>query len=602
MQRLILSIAAAPMLAAIATAQSPCFESNFGVLAPLATGSPGYGDDVTFDLAPMNISFPLGGISPTYTHASISDNGIMYLTTGGASNGAVGAGNGYQNLGYFTGQAGDDPRIAPFFGDLWSDPVNGGGVYINNTIPGKFVVTWSNMVEWWATTQPGQPAIFTFQAQLFDTGEVVFYYGPNCANLTYPTQLAVRCGVSEANGVLDPGSLDLSTPQTQLASFCVYEEFLTGTTFDLADSSVNFLNAGSGFVTVAGPCTPAINTSYGEGCYDISDSVFELMDATSMDLNGQIITGISNGGAPGTGYLLQVTTGAGNLVPGPTAVVLALGDDAETPAGTLGLSVGSNGWVSTAAGNSLAFAPSVATFLNQPNDQVSAWTDLQPNAAGSGQVYYEESGTEATVTYDGVYGWGTTDQNFIQIKYDTVTGNFSIEFGVTGLTNPESWLIGHSPAGPSTQAAPTDLSAVTTTVVSSINVDALALAASGAPISTGTTSSTVTYTTSNMIEAGPGVYVGINIISTIQSNPGVPLAFLGAPGCNAYVGSLAFTQAMVGASSTQSVTFPIPVNVPSGFEIYSQSVNLVVPNSLPNGQNAFGLTTSNGIRSFISSF
>ena len=138
MQRLILSIAAAPMLAAIATAQSPCFEQNFGVLAPLTGGTAGYGDDVTFDLAPMNISFPLGGISTTYSHASISDNGIMYLTTGGPSNGATGAGNGYQDLAYFLGAPGDDPRIAPFFGDLWSDAVNGGGVWINNSIPGKF--------------------------------------------------------------------------------------------------------------------------------------------------------------------------------------------------------------------------------------------------------------------------------------------------------------------------------------------------------------------------------------------------------------------------------------------------------------------------------
>ncbi|MFT4512900.1 MAG: hypothetical protein ACI89X_004408 [Planctomycetota bacterium] len=603
MQRLILSIAAVPVLAAIATAQSPCFEQNFGVLAPLSTGSAGYGDDVTFDLAPMNISFPLGGISPSYTHASISDNGIMYLTTGGPSNGATGAGNGYQNLGYLVGQPGDDPRIAPFFGDLWSDAVNGGGVWINDSLPGKFVVTWENMVEWWSTTQAGQPAIFTFQAQLFDTGEVVFYYGPNCANLPNPAQIAVRCGVSEGNGVVDPGSMDLTISQTQLASFCVYEEFLTGTPFDLADNAVNFLNAGAGFVTVSGPCTPANNTSYGEGCYNISDSIFELMDPVAMDLTGLVITGISNGGAPGTGYVVTVGPGVGNLTPGPTAVALVgLGDDAEMAAGTLGLSVGSNGWVATAAGNSLAFTPSVATFLNQPNDQVSGWTDLQPNAAGSGQVFYDETGSLATVTYDGVYGWGTTDLNFIQITYDTTSGNFSIEFGATGLTNPENFLVGYSPPGPSTQVAPVDLSATAAAIVSTVNVDSLSLTASGSPISTSTTSSTVTYTTSNMIEFGGGVFIGLNIISTIQSNPGVPLAFLGAPGCQAYVGSLAFTQAMAGTSSTQSVTFPIPVNVPSGFEIFSQSINLVQPNSLPNGQNTFGLTTSNGIRSFISSF
>jgi hypothetical protein len=56
---------------------------------------------------------------------------------------------------------------------------------------------------------------------------------------------------------------------------------------------------------------------------------------------------------------------------------------------------------------------------------------------------------------------------------------------------------------------------------------------------------------------------------------------------------------MVGASNSQSVTFSIPPGVPAGLTIYSQSAALVQPFSLPNGQNAFGLTTSNGIASVI---
>jgi hypothetical protein len=56
---------------------------------------------------------------------------------------------------------------------------------------------------------------------------------------------------------------------------------------------------------------------------------------------------------------------------------------------------------------------------------------------------------------------------------------------------------------------------------------------------------------------------------------------------------------MVGFTSTNSVTFPLPAGVPPGFQLYSQSVGLVTPFSLPNGQNAFGLTVSNGVRSYI---
>ena len=58
---------------------------------------------------------------------------------------------------------------------------------------------------------------------------------------------------------------------------------------------------------------------------------------------------------------------------------------------------------------------------------------------------------------------------------------------------------------------------------------------------------------------------------------------------------------MVGSTPSQSVLLPIPAGIPVGTTIYSQSAALVAPFSLPNGQNAFGLTTSNAIETFISS-
>jgi hypothetical protein len=139
-------------------------------------------------------------------------------------------------------------------------------------------------------------------------------------------------------------------------------------------------------------------------------------------------------------------------------------------------------------------------------------------------------------------------------------------------------------------------------VGSPANVEALALTASGAPISTPALGSTVTYTTDNLIELGGGVFVGLNIVSVGQVPGGLDLGFLGAAGCSAYVQALDLSQAMVGFTPTQSVTLTIPAGLPSGFEVYSQSINLVVPNSLPNGQNPFGMTTSNGVVTRISSF
>ncbi|MCU0862489.1 MAG: hypothetical protein MUC36_01735 [Planctomycetes bacterium] len=136
------------------------------------------------------------------------------------------------------------------------------------------------------------------------------------------------------------------------------------------------------------------------------------------------------------------------------------------------------------------------------------------------------------------------------------------------------------------------------------NSPALVLAASPAPVSTGVLGTVVTYTTSNIPEFAPGsgIYVGMNVLSLGQAALGVDLVVIGAGGCKAYISSLDFTQTMVGATSTQTVSFTVPTSITAGFELYSQSVALMLPFSLPNGQNAFGLTVSNGVRQRIDSF
>jgi hypothetical protein len=47
------------------------------------------------------------------------------------------------------------------------------------------------------------------------------------------------------------------------------------------------------------------------------------------------------------------------------------------------------------------------------------------------------------------------------------------------------------------------------------------------------------------------------------------------------------------------VTFTYPPSAPIGLQLYSQSAALFTPNTLPNGQNAAGLTTSNGLSSLL---
>ncbi|MFK7742856.1 MAG: hypothetical protein AB8H80_21270 [Planctomycetota bacterium] len=67
MQRFLLSLSVAAFCAHSATAQSPCFEQNFGVLAPLTGGTAGFGDDVMFDVQPLNFNYPTSP-GTTYSH------------------------------------------------------------------------------------------------------------------------------------------------------------------------------------------------------------------------------------------------------------------------------------------------------------------------------------------------------------------------------------------------------------------------------------------------------------------------------------------------------------------------------------------------------
>ena len=127
----------------------------------------------------------------------------------------------------------------------------------------------------------------------------------------------------------------------------------------------------------------------------------------------------------------------------------------------------------------------------------------------------------------------------------------------------------------------------------------LALASAATPIF----NTTITYTTSNIPETSPGsgLYLGMHILSLGQ-NPGLDLGFLGAPGCSAYVNSLDLTTALVGSTPSQANVFSLPPAGPVGFQLFAQSVALIAPNSLPNGQNTFGIVTSNGIAHTLNAY
>jgi hypothetical protein len=340
--------------------------------------------------------------------------------------------------------------------------------------------------------------------------------------------------------------------------------------------------------------------------------------AASAALSGTAITLIPTG----TGY---VTINNGAYVPPVAPVALTLTDDSATLTPTLttafphaggsatALSVCSNGHVAVATGNAVAYAPDVPTMLNT-NTQTAwySWHDYNPSAVGSGQVKFEEIGTVAYITWDGVYNYGGTtaaDATTMQFQFDSAVGSVTIAWlsvsanSHTGFVTGEPHLVGFSPGGgPSINSGSIDLATQLPVTTSNTQLTAISMSASPSPISTPAAGSVVNYTISNAPEFAPGsgVYVGLHIISTSQlPAPGVDLGIIGAPGCPLLVGGLDVILAQVGVSPTIVSPLTLPAGLAIGLQLFNQGAAMFLPFSLPNGQNAFGVVTSNGVASTI---
>jgi hypothetical protein len=61
-----------------------------------------------------------------------------------------------------------------------------------------------------------------------------------------------------------------------------------------------------------------------------------------------------------------------------------------------------------------------------------------------------------------------------------------------------------------------------------------------------------------------------------------------------------FSVSPVAPTHNVPLVFPQPLS--PGNVFFSQAVNFLIPNSLPNGLNNFGLTISNGVRSRFDTF
>ncbi len=567
---------------------------------------------------PLGFAFPVAGAAEaTYSTIKVCENGVLQLTNNSGSgpfpNSVV-----IPSPQALTGSVGSQPWIAPFWS--WSYTVNVGsqaGVWIERQPGVRCRIVWREALDYGGHS-------FSYAAELFATGEVVFSYDHRTAN--YDTALGTPAvvGLSSRNGVAIAPASDLVPGPTAPAGNMIYESFAP-LSFDGASKSIAFTSTPWGWQSSL-QCNYELarHSAYGTGCYDSSNSFYELhADAAAASA---ALTGRAYQFTP-VGSLYRISSGGAFLPPVAAVPVFATpSDDGETvvtpsqplptPMGPqAALRVHANGIVSWGGGGQTfpgtnAWTPTAAGFLGGANAGIYAWHDYNEAEAGSGRIVREERSvggeTLLVITWNGVENYSMTpaaNPSTMQIQCNLTTGVVTLVFpsldGDTTSQYGSEHLIGCSPAGASPDGGSQSF-AQSLPRLAGFDATAMTLSASPAPISTGSAGTLVTYTQSNIPETAPGagVFVGVTILGFGQDLPGTDLGFLGMPGCNLHLASLDILLGFVGASSTLSTPFQVPAGVPYGAEFFAQSVALIAPGTW----NAFGATVSNGVASFVSTF
>jgi hypothetical protein len=371
----------------------------------------------------------------------------------------------------------------------------------------------------------------------------------------------------------------------------------------LFNGRLNYCPVGSGTVF-------ATNTSLGTGCYAKAASFYEFFPnpPTGFDLSNTSFTMNLAGG----GY---VVTSGGSFIPvgtTSTPVAIAVGDDVEstinlaamgplpTPTGpAASLVVCSNGFVSTALGNGIAWTPDVAAFLGAPQTSWRVWHDFANNLGGS--VKFEESATVSVITWDNVRhyaGTGVADDSTFQMQFYP-SGAVTFAFlTMSTATNPSiaagaAYLVGYSPGGASMNPGSTDISAALLAgaiITPAADVQPLSMTGLTRPV-------TGTNWNRQVANIPAGSPFGLTIYGI--ADPNVPdLGFIGMPGCPLRSTLDLLDGPFIIGGPTANVTFPIPNNpVLVNFHLFTQAVVFTIP-----PLNAFGAITSNGIDGKVGDF
>jgi hypothetical protein len=567
----------------------------------------------------LGFTFPMPG-TPGFTHIFVSTNGEIWLTDGSlpVSNALFGI----DTLGELRGGAGASAAIVPWGDDMDDVGPGVGDIKLEQT-SATCKVTWQNY-GWYNGTDE-----FSFSVLLYDTGLVEFSYGLSGWPASLPSQTLVGLSIGNNVGSGSETSVDLTQAQDSGALPLIHQVFASGSADNLAGKAILFVPNGSGGYTSSVSCQQAHHATYGSGCYDISAATESFYELFSDSLSSSVLAGNSMVLTPTVGFGgYDVTWGGGAYVaPSGGALVLGLFDEDEqtitpsTPFPTVdgpasAIAVGDNGVVSFAAAPSGNwwdyFANTSGFLLNDVVASIRSHRDYDPMAIGGGVVKYEEVGSKLYVTFDGVFVYSTTFPETFQFQFDLTgpsAGRMTVVWqAMTGAGLSHDLLVGFSPGGPSNDPGPITLSTALPLVTSDDMVMlSPTLSASPNPVFTpGNPSVPMTWQIENLRDASPavpGLYLGLLIFSASPpiGGTGLDLTVVGidAPGCTLLVGSVDVSLGI--ADLTPSIAYPIqfPQPLSPGDTFFSQVMNFVVPNTLPNGQNGGGMIVTNGEKSYF---
>ncbi|MFN9947123.1 MAG: hypothetical protein ACK56S_09755 [Planctomycetota bacterium] len=411
-----------------------------------------------------------------------------------------------------------------------------------------------------------------------------FLYDPNAGDLIVDVKYAIG---SYAGGTL--ASMDV-TNVSPLA-----RRVFSSSNYPLA----NGVDASAPIIAVDWTPAPsgalAANASAGAGCIKVDDaSFYELFPAmVGFDLANSGLTLLRSD----DGYLALPLTSA-FLPPSAAAQTLALNDNtvvnvalsAPLPVGrtatTTTLSVSSNGFITAGASTTTSGTPSASILLNNVRAFWAVnWRDMNPAIAGSGVVKFEQLGSLAVVTWDGVWdnaGTSPASANTFQAQFDLATGNVHYVYqSISQLANVR--LVGFSDVGGSPNAGSIDISAQlpATFPAARFRRDPLTLTPTSRPVLGSNWGLLVTDV------PAPGL-LGVSIFGL--TDPGIAdLTILGLPGCGLRA-SLDVISPWFATGSTYAYSLSVPAT-PALLNVNLHTKAAV----LQPGVNAFGAITSNGV-------